>query len=397
MVANVATARLRGRPGREWLVIPGMVIAIYLLIGLGVPRVFSGFAGVYVVQPLLWGSLIAATLLLARYGRGGRLRFATTYLWLAMLVGGFQVSLMVGAGLLMGFGHSPYSFTLPMVLINLVYMASAFVAIELSRAYLVSTFRRQRPVLVVALTAVLYSVVMIPLLKFGGLEGPLSFFTFLGGTIIPLLAMSLFASFLALVGGPAACMGYVGVLQLFEWFSPILPDLPWAAAALVGLVAPSIGFMVVQGRYLARRRPHTAETTAKKSRSSVVGWLVVGVVSLVMVWFAFGFIGFRPTIVGGGSMTPAMSVGDIAIVREVSADVVRVSDVISYERADGVGVLHRVVEIHESGGVRLFITKGDANDTPDLDPVRPAQIKGRVVFIIPKLGWVGVGIRSLFD
>lgn len=397
MVSHTASSRNRRQPGREWLVVPGLVVAFYLFIGLAVPRVFDGLVGAYVVQPLLWFLLVAVTLLLARYGRAGRLRFKRTYLWLAMLIGAFQISLMVGAGLLLGFGHSPYSFAVPMVFVNLLFMASALGGMELSRAYLVSTFRRRRPILVVALTAVLYTVVMIPLTKFGGLGGALEAFTFLGGTIIPLLAMNLFASFLALMGGPAACLGYVGVLQLFEWFSPILPDLPWAAAALVGVVAPSVGFLIVQGRFQSRAQPERARSVAKTRRSSVRGWLVVAVVCLVMVWFGVGFLGVRPTVVGGASMEPAMELGDIAVVREVRSETIEVDDVVSYRRLDGVGVLHRVVGVQNVGDSRVFITKGDANDTPDMEPVRPSQIKGKVVFVIPKLGWVGVAIRNLFD
>jgi len=92
-------------------------------------------------------------------------------------------------------------------------------------------------------------------------------------------------------------------------------------------------------------------------------------------------------------MSPAMNVGDIAIVRESSADSVKISDIVSYEWEDGVEVLHRLVEITPEG---LFI-KGDANPSCDPEPVRPDQIKGRVVFIIPKLGWVGLWLKGVFS
>lgn len=388
--------KLKPRPGYEWVIVLGLVAAIYLLIGLAVPRLFSGFIGAYVVQPILWCFLILITLLVSRYGGGGKLHFTRSLLWMAILVGIFQVGLAVIAGILLGFGHSPYSHTPQMIFINFAFMASALVGIEFSRAYLVNTFGERKPVLIIALTAVLYTVVMIPLVRFIGLGDGMGVLTFFGGTIIPLLALNLLASFLALLGGPVACLAYVGVLELFEWYSPILPDLSWAAAAIVGLIAPAIGFMVVQSRFLAKAEPAKAKSKTKKRGPSVIGWIVVVIICLGIIWFSFGLVGFHPTIVGSGSMSPVMNVGDIAIVRETSADGIELGDIISYER-EGIEIMHRVIEIQGEGGSKLFITQGDANASPDPHPVHPDQIKGKIIFVIPKLGWVGVWIKGLFS
>ena len=54
---------------------------------------------------------------------------------------------------------------------------------------------------------------------------------------------------------------------------------------------------------------------------------------------------------------------------------------------DGILITHRLMEQTDEGG----ITKGDNNNTPDEAPVRPEQIAGRVVLILP-----GVGNALLF-
>ena len=56
--------------------------------------------------------------------------------------------------------------------------------------------------------------------------------------------------------------------------------------------------------------------------------------------------------------------------------------------------MHRVVEIKHEGNTKLFVTKGDANKDIDPEPVHPSQITGKVVFVIPKVGWVGIIIRD---
>ncbi len=67
----------------------------------------------------------------------------------------------------------------------------------------------------------------------------------------------------------------------------------------------------------------------------------------------------------------------------------RVGDVVLYKMPNRQRVLHRLIAIEagEDGG-RQFIFKGDNNNAADLYPVRDEQIVGRLVFDVPKLGWI---------
>ena len=47
--------------------------------------------------------------------------------------------------------------------------------------------------------------------------------------------------------------------------------------------------------------------------------------------------------------------------------------------------------------MKIFITKGDANSEPDVDPVMPDQVTGKVVFTIPKLGWIPIFFKTIFN
>jgi hypothetical protein len=42
----------------------------------------------------------------------------------------------------------------------------------------------------------------------------------------------------------------------------------------------------------------------------------------------------------------------------------------------------------------VFVTKGDANDSPDSEPVLGANVAGKVIFTIPKVGWIAVGVKN---
>jgi len=60
-------------------------------------------------------------------------------------------------------------------------------------------------------------------------------------------------------------------------------------------------------------------------------------------------------------------------------------------------IMHRVIEIQETEtGGKLFITKGDANDQPDSEPVMPENVVGKTVMTIPKIGWASIAVKQFF-
>lgn len=97
--------------------------------------------------------------------------------------------------------------------------------------------------------------------------------------------------------------------------------------------------------------------------------------------------GFGQTVVISGSMEPALSPGDLLILR--AGDGYGEGDVITY-RLDGAFVTHRVVGRSPEG----LVTRGDANNTDDQKPVTPVQIVGRVVLAIPRVGQLIAFLQS---
>jgi signal peptidase len=110
-----------------------------------------------------------------------------------------------------------------------------------------------------------------------------------------------------------------------------------------------------------------------------------------------------PSMVGGavltvrsGSMEPSYPVGSVVVVWPTPPERVGVGDVVTFvDPQRGANVTHRVVEVDTGlDGRRSFVTRGDANDGPDARPVREAQLVGRVVATVPKLGVVAAGLRT---
>jgi len=391
-----------------WYIILSLLTTIYLLINLVLPSIIGGFIESYVIQPLLWISLTVIAFLIAKHEGLNIWNFKKIRRWeigrtpfeAALLIGGFQVALTVIAGLLAGFGESPYSHTISSILINIVFIFSMLFGLEVSRAYLIKkgTAGRRNITLVLGLVTLLFMIISIAPGDFTVLNfsKPADSVKFIGETLIPLLAAGLFASYLAYLGGALPAIGYMGVIQGFEWFSPFLPNLDWALAALIGTVGPAIGFLMIQNSIQLTHGRHPRRVIRKNIRDPALSWTGVAIISLLLVFFSFGYLGVQPTVIYSGSMQPAIGVGDVVLISKVPVDTIQKGDIIQY-RSDNISIVHRVYDIYNQDNTQLFITKGDANNNPDSDPILPQQITGKVVFTLPKIGWIPITVKELIN
>ena len=91
-----------------------------------------------------------------------------------------------------------------------------------------------------------------------------------------------------------------------------------------------------------------------------------------------------------GSMEPNYNIGDIVIVKKTNIDELENKDVITFYSKDpdmeGQIVTHRIVDITEENGHRLFETKGDNNKIADIEKIEEDDIIGKVEGRIPYVG-----------
>ncbi|MHA6694235.1 signal peptidase I [Homoserinimonas sp. A520] len=115
--------------------------------------------------------------------------------------------------------------------------------------------------------------------------------------------------------------------------------------------------------------------------------LLVGVMVIVVP----AVTGSTPMTVLTGSMEPTYPPGTLVIVKPIDAQDIRIGDPITYQIKSGetAVVTHRVISIsHLTNGERSFTTKGDANGAADAVPVQPVQLKGKVWYSVPWIGYV---------
>ena len=99
------------------------------------------------------------------------------------------------------------------------------------------------------------------------------------------------------------------------------------------------------------------------------------------------FFGYKTYVIVSGSMEPNLKIGDIVVVKKVNENELNVGDIISFRQGQNV-VTHRISQIKYEYGERVYITKGDNNNTEDNGSIDYSYIEGKVINNIRKAGKV---------
>jgi len=89
-------------------------------------------------------------------------------------------------------------------------------------------------------------------------------------------------------------------------------------------------------------------------------------------------------VVQTGSMQPAIPVGSIIYVQKTNQ--YDKGDIISFTNKANQTVTHRIVTVKKDKNIISYVTRGDANNVADMDPVTKDKILGKMVFQVPVVG-----------
>ena len=136
----------------------------------------------------------------------------------------------------------------------------------------------------------------------------------------------------------------------------------------------------------------------KDNDENVMLWVLAMAMSVAFIWFVAGVFPVYPSAVATGSMIPVIQPGDVVILRKISdmdqAEQLSVGDVIQFKRSD-ILITHRITAIEKSDEEAMQITtKGDNNSGTDSVPVGVEDLRGKLVSVIPKIGWPTLILKS---
>jgi signal peptidase len=350
----------------------------------------------YVVRPMMWIGLAMLVWKMPKLRPKAKLRHkGFLNLW-AFNFGVIYVLIMIAVGAIMGLGKSPYSHSVKGILTNILIFGSPLVAKELTRSYIIGNTKEKYKGAAVFITAILMAFIQMNINMYTKLGALKPAAEFMGSFGLPNFSTSLMSSYLAYLGGPVPALIYKGIIEGFEFFSPVLPDLKWIIKALVGTLVPVFSFMTIV-------EMHKKESGEKEHRSeekeNPLSWMATVLISIGIVWFSVGVFPIYPSVIATGSMEPMIMPGDVTLVKKVEEKDIKnlkIGDVIQFQ-SDNIRISHRIIDIKNEEGIIWYKTKGDNNSVADGDLVRQEYVKGRIIKVVPKIGWPTLLLKSKDD
>jgi len=290
-------------------------------------------------------------------------------------------------GLLNGFGRNPLTLTQSLVVLNLVREVPRVLGVEFLRGYLLGNSRRVRTSLV--LTSLFFTFLSFTYTRYLNMitSSYSSSVNFIMRSFVPLFLSNLLVGYLFILGGIKNSLIYSMFTRLYIYLMPLLPNVSSGMLAVVNVVQVFVFFVILEITYSGESETKKITLSSKLLSFVFFSLLLAVLVSMI--------IGYRALVVVSGSMSPALNVGDVAVIntRVSPSDVVE-GDVIAFYLSRDI-IIHRVVRVlNTSSGIK-YLTKGDANENPDPFRVSQSALLGKYVFKIPLVGYLWIYLMQI--
>ncbi|MBP8639847.1 MAG: signal peptidase I [Oscillospiraceae bacterium] len=377
----------------HYITILVMLIILFVLENtqlLGIEDFFS-YSALMFLKTVMWVALGLIIKIFPSVMFHGLVRLKSTVISLSFIFAIFYLLVFMLIGFFTAFGKSTYSMSLLGIVSNIFPMCTALIGGEMCRSFLINSLSKRKPYRSIIALSLIFSVFNMSLGNVKGLSDSLDILEYLNNMVFPQMTQNIAASCLVYLSGPLPAIIYLGIIRLFNFLSPYIPNPSEIPRLLFNVLFPLLSIWIVLKVY-ASEAAITSRNTHKKFDN--FGWFAVSTLSVAIVWFSVGLFPIFPSVILTGSMEPKIKPGDVVIVDKTGSDNVNVGDIVMYYSEDEIYITHRVIEEIDSSGQPQFITKGDNNPCADPAIVSAAQVKGRVIGTIPKLGKLALYLRS---
>lgn len=366
-----------------------VIFTMYLFESVFILNKFNSLGYIYVVKPITYSLIILILYRIIPNKINIKLRYKSDFIWWSIYASFIHVSVMFLFGAVEGMGKSPYNYDFLSILTNIIIIA----IISLLREYIrygilnLSILKSKSASSIFAV--IFITLISIPCIGLVINKNKYELIIFISEIILPILALNIFATYLSYHSGVKASFLYIYCMQVMLVIIPVLPNLTWISKSFITTFSPLFSLVYVNYLYCKKKNKIKEEVKSKQS----VKWTLTSFGAVLFLWFVIGVFPVYPKVIATGSMKPIINPGDIVIVKKVSAEVKK-NDIIQYKTGQ-INIFHRVIDIskNELGDV-LYTTKGDNNSIPDNEQVKISQIKGKVEYVIPKIGYPTLLLRK---
>ena len=309
--------------------------------------------------------------------------------FLLFLMGLLYVVFIYITGIAFGFYKSTYQFGQYSLLRYIIPISVIIISTELIRSILLQ--QNNKKVIVISyVIGVLIDLVIFTNLNFFTRWD--RFISAFGLMILPSLTFNILYSYLGRNFGIKPNIIFRLIFTLYSYIIPVVPAIPEVFETIIRFILPLLIYFFIKMMYNKEKK------IATKHKGNVISFvslcivmvLMTSLVMLISCQFKYGML-----VVGSGSMSGELEVGDCIIYEEYTRQVIEVGDIVVFE-SSGARVIHRVIEKRTVGGVVQYVTKGDANESADTGYITGSSIVGVVEYKIPYIGYPSILVRKLF-
>ncbi len=127
-----------------------------------------------------------------------------------------------------------------------------------------------------------------------------------------------------------------------------------------------------------------------KKKKTILTYILFLGIAILIVSFKMGLFKYESIAIISNSMSPTFTRGDLVIYEKDSP--ITNQDIIIYQSDDKI-IVHRVLTQNNN----YYITKGDANNSHDLNKITKKDIKGVYKFHLKYLGFPAIWLKEFLD
>ena len=347
-----------------------------------------------IINPIFYGSML---LYIIWDSKNNYIRFTTNkrYLKYMIIISCVHVLIYFYLGFFLGFSKSPYSHKLIDILKNIAIQIIPVIGIEVIRNIIIITNKNNKYVLVIV--TILFILVEINYnTLINNYSNKMELFKYTCEKIFPLIACNILYTYLSLKGSYSLPLTYRLFKEGVNIFLPIIPNVDWFIKGSVPIISSVIVYVLYQYKITKE------EIDLRKKKETFfakITYFIAIILAITLICFMLGIFKYQPITILSSSMNPKFGVGDVVIFKKLSnSELENISNgsIIVYS-VNEQNIVHRVVNAVNIDNKVFYQTKGDNNNSPDLNLVEVKQIKGAYVFHIKYIGFPSVWLYYFFN
>lgn len=293
-------------------------------------------------------------------------------------------------GLYFGFSKIVFSLKPLSIINNILAPIITFISFEVFRYILIrnNVDNKKMIILFSIIIGLLELSISTRTLNFNDFEGIYKSFA---DFILPITIKQVMLGYLCYHGGLKSLFLYRIINILYTYVIPIHPNFSDSIICMSNILLPLIVLVNVNELVDEFNKEKEYIVRSSNKLQYAIFLVIFGVLGL----FVSGFLPVGITAIASNSMDPVFSKGSVVVTVKLDGKEVNKGDIVSFYK-DNKYIIHRIDSIIDDGDVVRYYTKGDANNTVDDGYITYNDIKNKVVFSIPLIGYPSIIINELF-